>query len=128
VFSDQASNKQMLKVGCRHVHRLAVVGDQSSQALSQLAIFAAPPVDLGMNDSFVAQRLAGYTGAGTRQCLAPAGRDGLAAVFAMFQPFTSGHPRACAADRVAYGVIDLILHRAVARPSTGHMSVHSLPG
>lgn len=43
----------------------------------------------------------------------------------MLQPLASGHSRAGAEDRVTYGVINLILHGAIARPSTGHNRFHS---
>jgi hypothetical protein len=40
----------------------------------------------------------------------------------MLEPRASGHPCASSANGVVYGVINLILHRTVARPSTGHIS------
>jgi len=89
---------------------------------SQLAIFAAPPVDLRMDDGFIALRLASNAGAYTRQYFAPPSWDGFPAVFAALKPLTNGNPGACAADRVGNRVVNLILHRAIARPSTGHTS------
>lgn len=46
----------------------------------------------------------------------------------MLEPFTGGHPCASAANRVVHGVVDLILHCTVARPSTGHMSILTSSG
>lgn len=91
----------------------------------QLAIFAASPIDAGMYDSFIALRLARYAGTCAGKCLAPTSRDGFAAVFAVVEPLAGRQPQACAADRVTYGIINLILHRTIARPSTGHIRSHS---
>ncbi|EIZ77952.1 hypothetical protein WSK_3428 [Novosphingobium sp. Rr 2-17] len=98
---------------------------RSAMPSPQLAIFAASPVHMRVNDSFIALPLAGYAGARTRQCLTPTCGDGLATVFTMLKALASWHPPTGAADRVTYSVINLILHRAIARPSTGHIRFHS---
>lgn len=77
-----------------------------------------------MDDSFIAPPLTSYAGTCARQCFAPTSGNGLATVFAMLEPFARGNPRTCAANRVTYCVINLILHSAIARPSTGHISFH----
>lgn len=75
-----------------------------------------------VNHGFIALPLTDHAGTHTRQCLAPTSGDGLATIFAMLKAFTSGHPRASPADCVAYCIINLILHRAIARPSAGHIN------
>jgi hypothetical protein len=92
---------------------------------TQLAVFAASPIHMRVDDSFVALALAGYAGARARQGLTPTGWDSLATILAMAKASTGWHPCTGAADRVAYRVINLILHRAIARPSTGHIRFQS---
>lgn len=78
-----------------------------------------------MDDSFITSPLAGYAGTCAWQCLAPTSWDGFPTVFAMLEALASWHPRAGAADRITYSVINLILYRAIARPSSGHNRFHS---
>src|SRR5574338_116106 len=87
---------------------------------TQLAVLAAAAVDGRMDDRLVALRLAGDAGAHAGQRLAPLLRDRLAAIVAFLGALALRRQRAGAKDRILHRVLDLILNRAVARPSAGH--------
>ena len=68
----------------------------------------------------VALRLAGDAGAHARQGLAAALGDRLAAIVAIGRRSRPPASAPGAEHRVLDGVVDLVLHRAVARPAAGH--------
>lgn len=71
-----------------------------------------------MNDLLVADRLAGHASARSRQCLPPLLRDQLSAVVRSFARFQASPYRL---DSIPDRVVNLVLRRAVARPSAGHI-------
>ena len=93
----------------------------------KLAILAAPSIDGRVANRLVARRLAGNAGADARKRLAPLLRDGLAAIVAFLGAFARRRQSTGAQDRILHRVVDLVLNRAIARPSTGHL-LSFLPG
>ena len=79
-----------------------------------------------MLDRLVAHRLAGDAGADAGQGRAAFLGDRLAAIVAFLGALALRGQRAGAQHGVLDRVVDLVLHRAVAGPSTGHF--RSLPG
>jgi hypothetical protein len=73
-----------------------------------------------MNDGLVSFRLASDTGANAGQRLAPLLRDRLSAIVAFHRAFALRRQRPSAKDRVLHRIVDLVLHRTVATPSTSH--------
>src|SRR5687767_7210765 len=88
---------------------------------AQLAVLAAAAVDGGVGDGLVALRLAGDAGAHPGERLAALRRNRLAAIVAFLGTLPLGGERTGAKDRVLHRVVDLVLDRAVASPSAGHI-------
>src|SRR5215207_445440 len=76
-----------------------------------------------MSDRLVALGLAGDAGADARQRLAPLLRDRLAAIVAFLGALALRRQRTRAKDRVLHRVVDLVLNRAIARPSASHVQL-----
>src|SRR3546814_11337353 len=74
-----------------------------------------------MNHGVVSLGLATHTGADARQRLASSGRDTVATIFTLIAALASGHAGSSGAECVVDCIIDLILHRTIACPSTGHV-------
>ena len=109
-------NPNQIKLRCQYIFTYLVIID----VLSQLAVLTATPVDCGMLHRRIPRGLAGYA-------RAHAGEGGLAtfgnrltAVVAIFGAWSSGQARTCAGHCVLNAIVDLVLHRAVARPAAGH--------
>ena len=92
-------------------------------ALSALAVLAPAPVDAGGHPPLVAFRLAGHAGAHAGEGAAAGFGDLLAAFGAFVAALAHGHAGAGREDGVLHRIVDLILHRAVARPAAGHDSL-----
>src|SRR4051794_17717177 len=76
-----------------------------------------------MGDRLIAQGLAGDAGAHPGQGVAPFLGDRFAAIVAFFGAVARRRQRAGAQDRILHRIVDLVLHRAIARPSAGHVSL-----
>src|SRR4051812_2463509 len=79
-----------------------------------------------MGHRLVAHRLAGDTGAYSGQRFAPLLRDRLAAIIAFLRTLAVGRQCAGAENGLLHRILDLLLDRAVARPSAGHDCVPTL--
>src|SRR5437868_1226356 len=90
---------------------------------AELAVLRAAAIDGRVRDGLVALRLAGDASTDAGQRLAATLRDRLAAVVALLRALALRCQRAGAQDRVLHRVVDLVLNRAIARPSTGHFTL-----
>jgi hypothetical protein len=94
-------------------------------ASAQLAIFAAASIDGRKGKFTIVLRLASDASYGARQSTTAGFRDLFAALAAMIIAIARRH----SLSRKLYGIcdriVDLILHSAVTRPSTGHLNPHS---
>src|SRR5690606_11306454 len=88
------------------------------------AVLAAAAVDAAVDDLRVPARLAGDAGPHAGNRLAAPFGDVLAAFLAMDRALSARQPRARREHRVLHGIVDLVLNRAVARPSAGHFRFH----
>ena len=88
--------------------------------LPQLAVLTATPVDCGMLHGCIPLGLAGYAGAYAGEGGLAAFRNRLTAVVAIFGAWSSRQACACAGHCILDAIVDLVLHRAVARPAAGH--------
>src|SRR5690606_24686666 len=95
-------------------------------SLAQLAVLAAAPVDADGSARGVAGALAGDAGAHSGERAAPRLGNALAAIVAMLGALPERRFGPGAQHRVLDRVIDLVLHRAVARPAACHR-VNLLP-
>ena len=75
-----------------------------------------------MGDRFVAFRLAGDAGANAGHGLATFRGDGLAAIVAFLCGLAGGQALPGRGDGILHRVVDLVLNRAVARPTAGHVA------
>lgn len=69
----------------------------------------------------VAFRLATHARAYAGKRLASPIRYAVTTVFALIASFAARHTNSSRADSVADGVVDLVLNRAISRPSAGHV-------
>jgi hypothetical protein len=87
-----------------------------------LAILAAASIDAGASDGVISAGLAGNACASTRKRLASRLRDRFAALLAFVEAVADRHEGACELHGIRNGVVDLILHSAISRPTTSHIS------
>jgi hypothetical protein len=85
-----------------------------------VALLAAAGIAPAAHDCRVARRLTGYAGPRAGQSKTPALRNPLAAILAIVGTFARRHPCAGAEHGILHRIVDLILHRAIARPTAGH--------
>src|SRR6478736_9859848 len=93
---------------------------------AQLAVLAAaavdPTVDLARFPPGLTRNACTHAGQG----LAARRGDRLAAFVAELRAFAGGHVGPRGEHRVLHRVVDLVLHRAVARPASGHFAILSI--
>lgn len=122
-----------IKAPCRYCGAVRWTGEikrptPAALRSSQLTVFAAAAVDPSDDRLRVPVRLARHARTRARKRVAATGRDLAAANFTVRWPIARRHPRACDRDRVGDRVVDLILDRAVARPTSSHVRFFSQPG
>jgi hypothetical protein len=85
-----------------------------------LTVLAAPAVDADAAEVSVAFRLTANACPRARYCDATSGGDLVPAVIAFVAAVTGRQQDPGAQDGIHYGIVDLILHGAIARPTICH--------
>jgi hypothetical protein len=92
---------------------------------AQLTVFAAPAIVAAVGDIGVLCALAINAQTHTRDGFTAGFRNGGIAFLAMFQTLAAGQFSACAGDGLFNAGVDLILHRAIPAPASGHTNLVS---
>ncbi len=94
---------------------------QMKPVSAQLAVLVAASIDAGESRLLFAYGLTCDAGSRADQRLSASQRDRLAAFLAFFEPNTRRHTRSRSRQSIPHAVLDLILNRALRRPSTCHL-------
>ena len=110
---------EVVDVGCG-VIKVKKGARQPGRSSAQLTILASPPVERGGKRP-VAATLTRHAGSHSRQRPPPAFGDVVAAECTEQFTRSAWHAGACGQDRISHRIVDLILHRAIARPTASHL-------
>jgi hypothetical protein len=87
---------------------------------TQLTVLAAPAIEAALAPAGIARGLSLDAGSDTRQRATACFDNRLTAFVTIWCTLAGRHTPARFQHRIAHGVVDLILHRAIARPAARH--------
>lgn len=122
-FSARLSRGQ--PVSCRHRFPISFIAARQEGQLkpgsAQLAVLVAASINAGEFRLLFAYGLTGDAGPRADQRHSASQRDRLAAFLAFFESNTRRHTRSRSRQSIPHAILDLILNRALRRPSTCHV-------